>query len=161
MTTTEIILKYLNSVYPRFLFNYELMSKGTPFGFISHKADTRLRDLCKGYGEKASFRLKITYHNEEYELEGAMVDGKRVYRARTVKRDNDIDSLFKSVPIMFSADYANLMTAYRKYQKAKTENDKKRFANDVRFYYGKLCPDMPRPQNQAFVGQAGLPASPR
>lgn len=43
--------------------------------------------------------------------------------------ENDIDKLFKALPPVFSTAYVELATCYRKYQRAKTENDKKRLVN--------------------------------
>lgn len=140
ITTTEIILRYLNSIYPKFSFNYEIMSRQTPFGFISHKADARLRDLANGYGDKNCFTVKGGYHGLNYELEGGMVQGKRVYRARLMEAETDLGRLFKSIPAKFTAEYCNLGNIYNKWKKAKTDNDKKRLKNEFMFIYKKMCP---------------------
>ena len=138
MTTTEIILKHLDAIYPRFSFNWEIMSRKTPFGFISHKADSRIRELCVGEGDKKHFIVKGKYHDLNFELEGDMSDGKRVYRARIIGPESDIDKMFKSIKPQFSQDYANMVNTYKRYQLARTDNDKKRLAHDFKFYYEKL-----------------------
>lgn len=65
MTQTKILLTYLADLYPEWIEGFKLCSVQTAYGWLSHKADARLRELRadgeierKIEGKYAFYRLK-------------------------------------------------------------------------------------------------------
>ncbi len=88
ITQHEIVLRYLNN-QGSWVKSFNLRGVETDWGSIGTQGDKRARELAKdqGYNPDGSLKKYFRYEGKllsgiEYEIEGDLQDGQRVYRAR-------------------------------------------------------------------------------